>query len=72
MSSFIQKYKWNLLGIGLGALAGFLYWYYIGCTSGTCPIQSHWYTSSIYGAVLGYLFSDIRKKKPVKEDGNVQ
>ncbi len=68
MRQFFQKHKWRILGIGLGALAGYLYWYYIGCTSGTCPIQSNWHTSTLYGALMGYLFSDLKKKKQPKED----
>ncbi|NJK95602.1 MAG: hypothetical protein HC905_12475 [Bacteroidales bacterium] len=37
-----------------GALAGFLYYYYIGCTSGTCPITSNPYISTFWGALLGF------------------
>lgn len=44
-----------MVGLGIGALAGFAYWYYVGCNSGTCIIQSHWYTSTLYGALIGYL-----------------
>jgi len=63
MKKFLLKYKWQVLGIVVGAIGGYLYWYYVGCTSGTCPIQSNWHTSSLYGALMGYLVSDIRKKK---------
>lgn len=55
MIKFIVRYKWKLVGLVIGALAGFAYWYYVGCNSGTCIIQSHWYTSTLYGAVIGYL-----------------
>ncbi|MGQ8336086.1 DUF6132 family protein [Sunxiuqinia sp. A32] len=72
MKEFVLKYKWRFVGVLLGGFAGFLYWYYIGCESGTCPIQSNWHTSSLYGGLLGYLFSDIKKKKEEpKEDGTV-
>ncbi|WP_217447736.1 DUF6132 family protein [Maribellus comscasis] len=56
MKQFLVRYKWKIVGVFLGALAGFLYWYYIGCTSGTCPIQSNWHTSTLYGALIGYVF----------------
>ncbi len=45
--------------IVLGLMAGLAYWYFIGCTSGTCPIQSKWWTSTLYGGLIGYLFSDM-------------
>lgn len=55
----------TLLGIGLGALAGFLYWNFVGCSSGHCAIQSVWYNSTAYGAVMGGLIinSFSSKKK---------
>lgn len=43
------------IGIIAGGIAGFLYWKFIGCTSGACPITSNKYISVIYGALLGSL-----------------
>jgi hypothetical protein len=45
----------TLVGIVLGAIAGFLYWNYVGCSSGHCLIQSVWYNSTAYGAAMGGL-----------------
>jgi len=42
-----------------GALGGFLYWKFIGCVSGTCPIQSVWYFSTLWGLAMGYLVGDL-------------
>lgn len=67
---FVLRHKWKFIGTTLGFIAGYLYWYFIGCTSGSCPIQSHWYTSAFYGAFLGYLFSDIKRKKIKKEESH--
>lgn len=55
----------KLLPIALGAAAGFTYWYFIGCTGGTCPITSTWHISTIYGAVVGatFLLPSGRRKK---------
>lgn len=54
-------------GIILGATAGYMYWYYIGCVSGTCPITSSPVNSTLYGSVMGGLlvntFRDAKKKK---------
>ncbi|MFZ4456700.1 MAG: DUF6132 family protein [Bacteroidales bacterium] len=52
----------------LGAIGGFLYWKYVGCLSGHCPLQQDWMLSSLWGASLGYLIGDMFKKK--KESNN--
>lgn len=59
MKKIFNKYGWYLLFTGMGAFGGYLYWYYIGCQTGTCPITSHWYTTGLYGALLGYLSGDL-------------
>lgn len=52
-------------GIILGGVAGFLYWKFIGCTSGACPITSNKYISIAYGALLGsLLLSSIAGSSP--------
>jgi len=43
----------------IGAAGGFLYWKLVGCTSGTCPIKSVWYYSTLWGAAVGYLLGDL-------------
>ncbi len=69
----------RILKIGLpllGALAGFLYWYKVGCLSGTCPLWSNPYISTVYGAVFGFLlngvFSSSSKKVAASQQGNSQ
>lgn len=54
-----------LLGILLGAIGGYMYWKYIGCTTGACPITSSPTISTIYGILIGGLFGGIFKKKKV-------
>lgn len=58
----IKKYQRNLIGIILGAIAGFLYWNYVGCASGTCAITSKPLNSILYGALMGYLVAGIFKR----------
>ena len=43
----------------IGAAGGFLYWKLVGCKTGSCPIKSVWYWSTLYGIILGYLLGDI-------------
>jgi len=49
--------KWLRWGIAaaVGSLLGFSYWYFIGCTSGSCAITSSPINSSLYGALMGVL-----------------
>ena len=61
MTLFFQKYKRYLIGITLGAVAGFLYWKFVGCSSGTCMITSKPINSTLYGAVMGFLVVGIFK-----------
>jgi len=44
-----------IIGVGLGAVGGFLYYRFVGCSTGTCPITSNPVSSIIYGALVGYL-----------------
>jgi len=56
---------WKYGAIPLGAAAGYAYYYFIGCQSGTCPIQSNPFFSTLYGAMLGGIFIFPSKKKPL-------
>lgn len=42
-----------------GAVAGYLYYYYVGCASGTCAITSRPLNSTLYGAAMGGLLFNI-------------
>ncbi len=64
----LKKYVLYIIFGLSGALGGYLYWYYVGCNSGTCPITSKWTNSTIYGAVMGVLLRGFFRKKPDKED----
>lgn len=54
-----RKTWFKLIFAIVGAIGGFLYWKLIGCTSGTCPIQSVWYFSTLWGLAMGYLIGDL-------------
>ena len=66
MKEFIIRHKLRLLGIIVGGIGGFAYYYFVGCKSGSCPITSSPYISILWGAVLGYLIFDLFKKETKK------
>ena len=45
------------LGVFLGGIAGFAYYYFVGCSSGTCAITSSPVNSTLYGSLLGFFIS---------------
>lgn len=61
--NLISKHKLTLIGIAVGAVAGYLYYHFIGCASGTCAITSKPINSTVYGALMGGLFFNIFQKK---------
>jgi hypothetical protein len=46
-----------IAGVLLGGGLGFAYYRFVGCASGTCPLTSNPYISTIYGAVIGILIA---------------
>ncbi len=63
MNTFLKKHILVISGMIIGGIGGFLYYFYIGCSSGTCPISSNPYISVGYGSLLGYLLFDMFKGK---------
>jgi hypothetical protein len=55
MTEFIKKHLLVIVFSLAGAVGGFLYWKFVGCTSGTCMIKSVWYWSTLYGLLFGYV-----------------
>jgi hypothetical protein len=54
------------IGIVVGAIAGYLYYFYVGCVSGTCAITSKPLNSTLYGALMGGLVFNMFIKSPKK------
>jgi len=63
-----KRYIKMLSGLVMGAILGFLYYYYIGCASGTCAITSNPYKSTVYGAIMGLVLVWPAKEKESKTD----
>ncbi|NDV94636.1 hypothetical protein D0T84_06830 [Dysgonomonas sp. 521] len=64
----ILKKNWTYpVGALAGGTGGYLYWFYIGCASGTCPITASPTMSVIWGAVMGSLIFSLFKKEKKNE-----
>jgi hypothetical protein len=57
----LSNYKWQIIGAFAGGLVGYFYWKEIGCSTGTCIIQSNWQSMVPYGIFTGYLIADFIK-----------
>lgn len=68
--NFITNHKWVIIFSILGAIAGYLYYAFVGCKSGTCLITSKPINSTMYGLIVGGLigFELKTKKKPKQND----
>jgi hypothetical protein len=66
MKSWLKKNSIYFFGAVTGAVAGFLYWKYVGCLTGTCAITSKPFNSTFYFAVLGALLFGFFKKEKVQ------
>ena len=62
MKKWVLQNKLYVIGALAGAVAGFLYWKYIGCVTGSCAITSDPTRSTIYFAVMGALLLGMFKK----------
>ena len=59
LKGIFQSKRIQIIFLLIGAVGGFLYWRFVGCTSGTCAIKSVWYWTTLWGAAMGYLVGDL-------------
>lgn len=41
------------LGMALGGAAGFAYYRFVGCSTGSCPLTSNPWITTLYGMAVG-------------------
>jgi len=69
IKNYLQSINLKLLVIGiiLGAVGGYAYYYFVGCRTGSCPITSNPYLMILYGAFFGAVLLFKRKKHEENE-----
>ena len=68
MKEFITQYKLSIADVMIGAILGYAYYYFIGCTTGSCAITSKPVNSTVYGSVMGYLLFSVFEKSKKPQD----
>jgi xanthine/uracil permease len=69
--TILKKYRLTIIGFLVGAVGGYLYYYFVGCSTGTCPITSNPWRMTLYGSLLGVLLFDMFRKEPEKSKNDV-
>ena len=66
----MKKKAYIVTGIGVvvGLIAGYAYYYYVGCASETCAITSKPLNSTLYGGLMGGLLFNMFVTSPKKKD----
>lgn len=65
MKTLLAKYNISfktIIFVFLGGIAGFSYYYFIGCEGG-CAITGNPYISTAYGAIMGLILAFPAKSK---------
>lgn len=61
----LKRYSTMFVAIIIGAIAGYAYWHFVGCSSGTCPITSSPLLSTVWGALIGGTLFISNKSKTI-------
>lgn len=59
MKTLLKKHLKPILFAVGGALAGLAYYYFVGCSTGTCPLTSNPFIAMLYMGFVGWLLSGI-------------
>lgn len=62
LNKVLNKNTYRIIfGVAIGAVVGWLYWEFIGCNGGTCPITNTSYKTIMLFALMGGFMA--RKQK---------
>jgi hypothetical protein len=61
-----KGYILTAIGLVVGLIAGYAYYHFVGCVSGTCSITSKPVNSTLYGGLMGGLVFNLFVKDTKK------
>ncbi len=66
----MTKKQYIITGVGVvvGLIVGYTYYYFVGCASGTCAITSKPLNSTLYGGLMGGLLFNMFVTSPKKKE----
>lgn len=67
MKALAFHYRKTIAAALIGALAGYAYYAFIGCSGGSCMISSNPYISTLYGLAMGALAAGWPETKKSKQ-----
>lgn len=56
------------IGVIVGLIAGYAYYHFVGCNSGTCAITSKPLNATLYGGLMGGLLFNMFVTSPKKNE----
>ena len=65
-----KQYIFTGVGVVVGLIAGYVYYHFVGCASGTCAITSKPINSTLYGGLMGGLIFNIFVTSSKKKENN--
>ncbi|AWG23190.1 hypothetical protein FFWV33_17470 [Flavobacterium faecale] len=65
-----KQYIFTGVGVVVGLIAGYAYYHFVGCASGTCAITSKPINSTLYGGLMGGLLFNMFVTSPKKKENN--
>ena len=54
-----KRYLLTTFGVIIGMVGGFLYWKFIGCSTGSCPITASPVNCTLWGGAMGGLLLNL-------------
>lgn len=58
----------SIIGTVTGAIGGYIYYFSVGCKSGSCSLQSNPWLMVLWGAAMGFLIVDLFTKPSKNKD----
>ena len=70
-NAFLRRvdFKRLVLGLVAGAVLGYMYYAFVGCSNGTCAITSNPVNATLYGILIGTTLA-YREKPGAKKEKN--